>query len=227
MTVVGQLQLGCMACFLVFSKVSRLVYPRLSNMLIPYLASNFFVDEVGLTLKHIPRKITVYDHGGKSSHNWPADAHTVIRITSTKTRKEWYLDFSGVQFGIYRTLWGCTEFKSAHRAVEIEGPGPFPFGTCRASLKEIGKMPGPGTLICGAVGEVAEHLNTTAAGWATDRGIVVSRMLALDDGNFDRLKVDLLATNHEAVRKFVAANDFRAELETLTQYERQRLGLST
>jgi hypothetical protein len=137
-------------------------------MLIPYLASNFFVDEVGLTLKHIPRKITVYDHEGKSSHNWPADAHTVTRITSTKTRKEWYLDFSGVQFGIYRTLWGFTEFKSAHRAVEIEGPGPFPFGTCRASLKEIDKMPGPSTLICGAVGEVAEHLNTTAAGWATD-----------------------------------------------------------
>jgi hypothetical protein len=204
--------------------------PRLSslcNMLMPYPGSNFFVHKVGFTMTRIPRKNTVYNHKGNFNHDWPGITHTVNKVTSTRTEKEWYLDFSGAQFGIYRKLWGCTEYKTAHKAIEVEGHAPSPFDTCKAILQNLGKMPGQNSFFPGAVGQVADHLNTTAVGWATGRGIVVSRMLALHDGNFDRLKVELLATMQGEVRKFVRANNFAAEFEAAFRYERQRLGLGT
>jgi hypothetical protein len=70
----------------------------------PYLGSGFYVDVVGVILKPVPRKTTVYRGDGACLDKWLGDYHSIVRVTSTNTKKSWIPDLSGAQFVIYQTL---------------------------------------------------------------------------------------------------------------------------
>jgi hypothetical protein len=80
----------------------------------------------------------------------------------------------------------------------------------------------------GAVAMAAEHLNKTAANWATDRGLSLWRLLVLDDSEFDRLKADPLTAMDDSVRAFVEAhkNNFDAGYHAAELYELENPGRS-
>ncbi|KAE8859120.1 hypothetical protein PTNB73_08600 [Pyrenophora teres f. teres] len=53
------------------------------------------VEEVCLSLGRIPRKISYNSPHGGSDHNWPNYFHEALRITSSRSKKQWVIDISG------------------------------------------------------------------------------------------------------------------------------------
>jgi len=56
-------------------------------------------------LKRPPRITTNVNEKGEKESNWPDCPHEVLRITSAKCDKSWYIDLTGGQYGIDQTLW--------------------------------------------------------------------------------------------------------------------------
>ena len=185
---------------------------------------NVKTEEVSVSLGTVPRKITVhYDRGG-GDNNWPNYYHDVIRITSSKTKKEWIIDISGAQYGICQAFSDWDKYANKYFA-EVQKVQPV--GTNKARLKELAKIPGNPYLSYGLVGLVADHLNEAVHKWRVDSGLSLAGLIDLDDEKYAQASSELQQIMDVAVRTHVRTQEYKAEFKAAQSYERRFPGRST
>ncbi|CAN9376582.1 unnamed protein product [Alternaria alternata] len=166
------------------------------------------IEEVSVDLKPPPHKVILHYTNGEGDSNYPRYHHEIIRVTSTKTKKAWVMDISGAQYGIYRALWSWQKYlsrfmKQAHQV--------YPFDTNKVFLKKIGELPGSPSMISGV---------------QTTFDFSLSQLVATDEENFAKGKLDLLRFIDDVVRTFVHNNEFRTEYRATVAYEWKHPGSS-
>ncbi|CAN9347424.1 unnamed protein product [Alternaria sp. RS040] len=186
------------------------------------------VEEVDIFLTPRPHTVKVRQINDDETKLYPGYfpnyQHGVLRVTSTKTRKVWAVDISGAQYGIYQALWTWEEcqycfMENVHRV--------FPFGFLKSALRRMGAIQGEPTLVFRVAGKVADCLASKVnKDWQTVSGVTLSQMVALDEENFAKRKLELLRFMDDVVRTFVHANDFQAEYKAAMAYERNNPGVS-
>ncbi|KAB2104606.1 hypothetical protein AG0111_0g7123 [Alternaria gaisen] len=182
------------------------------------------IEEVSVNLKPPPHKVILTYDDGKGDSNYPGYRHEIIRVTSTKTNKAWVMDISGAQYGIYQALWSWQEYQSRFMKHVNQI---YPFGTNRAFLKKLGELPGSPSMTSGVVGKVADHLaNKVNNDWQATSNFSLSQLVATDEGNFTKGKLELLRFMDNVVRTFVHINEFRDEYKDMVAYEWKHPGLS-
>jgi hypothetical protein len=184
---------------------------------------NIKIQEVRISLGRIPRKITVRKFDGAGDDNWPNYYHDVIRITSSKTKKQWVIDISGAQYGICRAFWSWEEYAIEHLATAQQAQA---IGTNKALLKALAKVPGNPYLTYGLVGLVADQLDQARHKWRADTGLSLAGLLDLDNKKYKKARSELLQTVDVAVRTHVQTNNYKKEFQAAQSYERKYPGKS-
>lgn len=160
---------------------------------------------------------------GSREDNWPRYAHAVFRITSIKTRRQWLLDISGPQYGIYKNLWEWSVYQKNFSSEVIRVQS---LGTHKLISKRLRNIPGNPSLVYGVVGEVAECLNAAVMEWTEGSGNSLSQMLTLEDQGFEDQKTHLLKLMDAAVAACMSTGRFAAKIRTAKAYERAHPGKS-
>ena len=180
-------------------------------------------EEVSVNLGTIHRKIIVHTAHGSIEENWPKFMHDVIRVTSVKTKKQWCIDISGAQYGIYQAFWGWEEyakrFFTETKYVEAIGKN-------KSRLEKLAKIPGNPYLSYGLVGLVADHLNEAVHKWRVDSGLSLAGLIDLDDEKYAQASSELQQIMDVAVRTHVQTQEYKAEFKAAQSYERRYPGRS-
>ncbi|KAI4948363.1 hypothetical protein J4E91_005785 [Alternaria rosae] len=184
---------------------------------------NTKVEEVAVSLGAVSRKITFHDPFGNSDSNWPKFHHDVVHITANKTKMQWIMDLSGVQYGIHRAFWRWKEYEHEHLAKTKDVQAT---GTNKARLKILAKIPGNPSLNYGLVGLVADHLDEMVRKWNTDNGLSLAVLLDLSKETYKQAISKLLQATDVAVRVYINTHDFKAEFKAAQSYERRHPGAS-
>lgn len=142
--------------------------------------------------------------------NWPAYQHTVLLLTSRKSRAQWVMDFAGGQYGIEQAMHTWAHYKAAFVDKIV---GIYHVGAHKNIIDELGKMAGPPSLSYGLVGRAAAELDKALSKWESEHSPLPT-MRGLADVEFARQKTSLLRVLSEAVRSFIATNDFEAEVRS-------------
>ncbi|KAI4654970.1 uncharacterized protein J4E78_007149 [Alternaria triticimaculans] len=185
---------------------------------------NIKIEEVGVTLGRVPRKITIHHYPqGSSMDNWPGFYHEVIRVTSSKTRKEWVIDICGAQYGICQAFWSWDEYAKRYGA---EVRKVHPVGTSKARIEEVANIAGQPSLSYGLVGKVAEHFNEVVHRWRVDGGMSLAGLLDLDNEKYKQASWELLRIMDVAVGTHMETHGYEAEFLAAQYYERRYPGKS-
>jgi hypothetical protein len=160
---------------------------------------------VGIKLKPVPRKTTAVFEDGMVRTNWPDTIHEVLRITSTKSGKTWYIDISGGQYGITHTFWTAKEFYATYVKTIVSV---LPFGSNKKMVSDGGQCPGLAGLILRKTMEASSLIGEAIATWTKANKMSLSALVRLNSGTFESEKQTLLAALHQPVRDFVLDSDF-------------------
>lgn len=153
----------------------------------------------------------VYTTNGTSDTNWPNYLHDVLRLTSTKTGKAWVLDITGVQYGMYRTLWSAEEFLQTHVEV-IKSVRPYP-GTNKNSIANACQTFGTAGQIFSKTQEAVRRLEKAITAWVKTNDMSLKSLLKLEGEAFDQKKESLLRDMDQAVRTFIRSSNFRIKMK--------------
>ncbi|CAA9963941.1 zf-MYND domain containing protein [Pyrenophora teres f. maculata] len=181
------------------------------------------VEEVCLGLGRIPRKISYNSPHGGSDHNWPNYFHEALRITSSRSKKQWVIDISGAQYGITRVFWTWGAYVDAYN---VNVKKIMALGFNKAMIKDLSDISGNPSMSYGVVGVVAEHMNEASKKWAIEHNISLSDLLTMEEEEFRQAKDKLLQNMSDAVRGFLKANKFDKEFQAAKAYEYKYPGLS-
>ncbi|KAH4608983.1 MYND-type zinc finger protein samB [Parastagonospora nodorum] len=163
------------------------------------------IQEVGIKLKPVPRKTTAVFIDGTVRTNWPDNIHEVLRVTSTKSGKTWYIDISGGQYGITRTFWTAKEFYATYVKTIVSV---LPFGSNKKKVSDGGQCPGLAGLVLRKTMEASTLISEAIATWTKANKISLSALVRLPSGTFESEKEALLTALHQPVRDFVLDSDF-------------------
>ena len=168
---------------------------------------NVDIEEIGVKFKAVPRKtIAIHHQTGEPHSNWPDYQHTMLRLTSRKSRKQWVMDLAGGQYGITEPLHAWTKYKENYveKVVSV-----YEVGANKRIIAEVAKISGIPTLSYGLAGRAAEQVDEAIDTWETEHQ-PLSTLKALSDTDFRQQKTLLLHSIDEVVRTFIASNDFSA-----------------
>jgi hypothetical protein len=186
-------------------------------MLIPVKGLNIDIEETSLHLKEVPRTIKVISPNCAPMSNYPTYKHQVLLIRSRQaSRKEWAIDLCGAQYGLYQVFSEWLQYDSFVARVS----GRSPPGTAKQLMNALAQGKGMPALTYGLVGRAAQAFDAAITTWEAQHG-PVSRMRSLSGAAYQQQKTDLLQAVSNAVRTFVATNDFTA----LVRREKQSVGL--
>ncbi|KAI4649688.1 hypothetical protein J4E93_004008 [Alternaria ventricosa] len=183
---------------------------------------NIKVEEVLVTLGTVPRKIIFHDKLGKTDNlTWPFCDHKIIRVTATKTKKQWIMDLTGAQFGIYQTFWSWEEYanKFSTKTHDVD-----PIGDNKAMFEKLAKNPGNPGLEHRLMRMVADHLDEVVRGWKAESGLSLAALLDLNKETYEQASSKLLQTMDLAIRAHVKTHDYKAEFQAAQAYEREHQG---
>ncbi|KAI4610964.1 hypothetical protein J4E80_007995 [Alternaria sp. BMP 0032] len=167
------------------------------------------VEEISVRLGRVPRKVLVSKSTGGFFENWPTLLHEVIRITATKTKKQWFIDLSGAQYGMSQTLWTRNMYE-AEFAAEIAKVQAF--GENKARSRYIADLPGNLSLRCSLGGIVVNHLNEVVVKkWKLERALSLADLVSMEDGEYEQASFSLLRTMKEKVSDFTKIHNFKPE----------------
>ena len=179
---------------------------------------NVEIEELTLDLKNVPRIIEVNSPNSAQMFNYPAYKHQVLLVRSRRASgKEWVFDLCGAQYGIYQNFgeWRQYDNDFVQRVSSRSDSG-----TCKQRLESLAQNRGMPVLVYGVVGRAAQALDAATTTWEAQHG-PVSRMRSLTGAAYDQEKASLLQSLSNAVRSFVATNDFSA----LVRREKKAVGL--
>ncbi|KAI4687394.1 hypothetical protein J4E81_008244 [Alternaria sp. BMP 2799] len=180
-------------------------------------------DEVSLILGRVLRRIMFPIPSGRHVDNWPSHLHDVLRITATKSKKQWIIDLSGAQYGICRTLWTWEEYKAAYAANISKVQA---FGVSKARFELGAKLPGL-TFLGLAVGAMAaDHMNEAVNKWKVKRALSLPDLIRMRPEEHKQAILDLLGAIDKEVYRFTKNNDFKEEFAAATLYETMNPGKS-
>jgi hypothetical protein len=185
------------------------------------------VEEVQIALRWVPRKSTAVHATGMRQTNWPKNSHTLLRVTSTKTKTQWAMDIGGGQYSICTPFWPWEDYVSrfidTSQVTEI-----YYFGTNKHLLSALGCIEGRPSLTYGVVGDAAKAFDEASAAFAKSNKLQLSALLQLGDEEFDARKCALLDAVDMAVREYKVKNAkaLAAKYEAVDKYEMKYPGLS-
>jgi len=91
-------------------------------------------------IKAAPRTIVVLAADGtESSKNWPVHGLVLLRITSQRNGKRWYINMSGAEFGLTQAISSAADFESKHMQALC---AVFNFGRCRDYVQAYSALAG-------------------------------------------------------------------------------------
>ena len=181
------------------------------------------VEEISLNLGRIPRKTTYHTPFGGSDDNWPKYSHEVLRVNSSKSKKQWVIDISGAQYGLTETFWVWETYANEYM-VKLKAINAFGFN--ETMIKDLGGIPGNPSMAYGVIRVVAKQMNHSIKEWATERGISLSDLPKMGEEDFRRAKNEFLQTVSDAVREFINVNSFDKEFQAAKVYEKMFPGKS-
>lgn len=190
----------------------------MQTLLTPAKGLNVDIEELSLDLKKVPRIIKVISPNCAPMYNYPAYTHQVLLVRSRRaSRKEWVFDLCGAQYGLYQNFSEWLQYANdfVQRLSSRSRPG-----ICKQRLGSLAQNRGMPVLTYGLVGRAAQALDAATTTWEAQHG-PVSRMRSLTGAAYDQEKASLLQSLSNAVRTFVATNDFTA----LVRREKQAVGL--
>ena len=165
------------------------------------------MEELKFHLKEVPCFINVVSPNCPPLSNYPGYTHQVLFIKSRRaSNKAWVIDLCGAQYGLYESLSEWVQY--ADDFVESVSSS-SPLGTTKQSIDQKGQNRGKDALSYGLVGRAAQALDAATTTWEEHNG-TLSRMRSLPDAAYQQQKTDLLQAVSNAVRTFVATNDFTA-----------------
>lgn len=139
-----------------------------------------------------------------SDSNWPGYTHEILRFTSRRTGKQWVIDLTGGQYGIYQPFHTWTEYEKAYintvKAV-------FDSGVNKETIDKLSKLPGLDSITYGLVGEAAKELIKAVEDW-TNQNITLSKLISPANDKFNSQKEALLIACTKAVSRFVKTFGF-------------------
>jgi len=188
-----------------------------------YIGMDVKFDEISIVLGRVLRRIMFPKPEGGYLDNWPSHLHDVLRITATKSKKQWIIDLSGAQYGICRTLWTWEEYKAAYAAKISKVQA---FGASKARFKLGAKLPGRTSLRL-AVGEMAaNHMNEAVNKWKVKCALSLPDLIRMRPEEHKQAILDLLGAIDKEVYRFTKNNDFREEYAAADLYETMNPGKS-
>ena len=179
------------------------------------------VEEVSVRLGDIHRAVIFESPPDPPAMNWPNCFHEILRVKSTKTKKQWVVDVTGEQYGISNALWAWDDFEKAHMAKTITR---HPFGWNRALASAGTKAPDHLGLWLKIGSMATEHLNAAIKTWTDRSELSVAEIITLNEEGYKESKDSLLEAVDSAIRSFVAANRFDAEFRAAKLYEKKYPG---
>jgi len=188
-----------------------------------YIGMDVKFDEISIVLGRVLRRIMFPIPSGGHLDNWPSHLHDVLRITATKSKKQWIIDLSGAQYGIPQTLWTWEEYKALHAANISQVQA---FGASKARFKLGAKLPGR-TFLSHAVGAMAaDHMNEAVNKWKVERAVSLPDLTRMRPEEYKQAAVDLLGAIDKEVYRFTKNNDFKEEFAAATLYDTMNPGKS-
>ena len=188
-----------------------------------YIGMDVKFDEISIVLGRVLRRVSVPIPSGGYLDNWPSHLHDVLRITATKSKKQWIIDLSGAQYGICRTLWTWEEYKFAYAANISKVQA---FGASKARFKLGAKLPGR-TFLSLAVGAMAaDHMNEAVNEWKVKRALSLPDLTRMKPEEYKQAALDLLGAIDKEFYGFIKNNDFKEEFAAATLYETMNPGKS-
>ncbi|KAF3010648.1 hypothetical protein E8E13_004616 [Curvularia kusanoi] len=165
------------------------------------------IEEIGVRFKTVPGKvIAINTVKGTSLANWPGYSHTIMRVKSRKSGKQWVLDITGAQYGFTKVVheWSAYEETFVDKVVAV-----YRFGAHQHIFAEMAGVPGLSTLNYRLMGKAATVLDEAVVSWETQNQ-PISTLRNLNSIDFVSKKASFLDHIDEAVRRFVSTNDFTA-----------------
>ncbi|KAI8935629.1 hypothetical protein NX059_007157 [Plenodomus lindquistii] len=184
---------------------------------------NIAIEEVVLSLDSVPRKIRLISPNGTVTENWPNYKHAGLLITSKKTKKQWVFDFSGSQYGIHQAFWDWEVYQKQFDATFNKA---YPPGTHHQLFQAMSQVPGNPTLTYGVLGEAAKDMHIAALAWERESGVLLTRIRAMSDDEYDQHRDGLFLAMRNAVKDYMANNDCVAKFKASQEYIRKDPGRS-
>ena len=187
----------------------------------------FVVEEVHAILKNKPVELIIYTHdpanpsGPKRSHKRPRAPHTILLITSTKTKRKWVLDITSPQFGIMCPFNHWHNFYPTRFRAYAYKSGPQALGHLRKYMSEMAKIPTEAVAFKPAL-EGAAKVQEAIQNWCLGKGTTVFEMLRdADCQKLEKLTAEVLELTRDTTVKFVEEADYREVLEEGERAERE------
>jgi hypothetical protein len=162
-------------------------------------------EEISVTFKTVTRPTTfIHFQTGKQLSNWPGYTHTMLRVKSHKSGKQWVLDIARGQYGF---VDACHDWTIYENAFVKEVTSVFKFGTQKRIMSALAEMPGAPTVFSGVVGKASAALEEGLVAWET-QNLSIPTLRALGGIAFTDKKASLLHDLDKAVRTFISTNNF-------------------
>ncbi|USP80573.1 zf-MYND domain containing protein [Curvularia clavata] len=174
------------------------------------------IEEISVGLGNIHRAVIFDSSPDPPEMNWPNCFHDILRVKSTKTRKQWVIDITGEQYGISGALWVWVDYEKAHMA---KGVARHPFGWNRALASVGEKAPGNLGLWLKIGCMASDHVNAAIKTWISHHELSLAKLITLDEEGYKESKDSLLKTVNDAIRSFITANRFDTEFQAAKDYE--------
>ncbi|KAF1846045.1 uncharacterized protein K460DRAFT_386407 [Cucurbitaria berberidis CBS 394.84] len=172
------------------------------------------IHEVAVKLKKPPRKNTAVHPGGFRQPNWPDYSHFLLRLTSKKSGKMWYIDITGGQYGLCQSFWRVKEFDQRY-VDTIQGVSLF--GKNKAYIKACSKANATMHLIYGSSLDAAAVLDQAMHRWIKENGITCYGIISANEMEHSIHKEKLLSTLDTALKEFVAKADYSNDIRAARQ----------
>src|SRR4051794_32364760 len=115
------------------------------------------MQEICVKFSQVPRKsVAIIYPTGERHCNWPSYQHTVLRLTSQRSGKQWVMDFAGGQYGVVKPFhtWVQYEADFVQELVSV-----YDTGANKRIFAELAKVPGSFTLNYNLAGRAAAKLD--------------------------------------------------------------------
>jgi hypothetical protein len=180
------------------------------------------LENVTVILGRIPRRILFRFPSGKTDDN-SRYLHDIIRVTATKSKKQWFIDPSGAQYGIHQTFGSWESYENQFRTT-IKVVQPI-YGS-KARLKAYALIPGPSSLSHVVLDRVMEHLDETVKKWKADRAMSLADLINMEHEEYHQASLELLQIMKDAVYTYKMGHDFKAEIQAARLFELRYPGRS-
>lgn len=134
-------------------------------------------------------------------------SHGVLSVRSRRPgNRQWIIDICGAQYGIYQPLHDGAQYFSQYVQTIRQRHA---FGHTQTMFANLAQTRGAVALLYGLGGRAAQALNTAMNTWESQNW-PISQLRSLDGAAYEQQKASLLSALDNAVRTFVATNDFTA-----------------